>query len=410
MSNILFVNKLSPNGQGGAEARIREVARRLAKADHAVYILCARTSLDEPASEMDCGVHILYVPVLPNWILRRLHTGHYLPQAMFYLVAGPAILSAIRRWKIDVIRDSISPFPGLGLLTPFVARRSIAVTHILFGKFAAWRRYYGCLYGFCGYFAERLLLANFLPYRCLITDSNWLARQLEQRRGLKLRVRPVLNGIYSGEFFQRQGGNHNPVRILNVARCTVHKSQRELLDACAVLESRHVTVQLTIVGDGPLSESLKRHVSTLGLNDSVHFAGLVPPEQMKRMFSEHDILVIASESEGLPVTLLEAMASRLPVVAPRLPYITDLMPQAEQLLTMFEIHDPQSLAAAISECISAPEAVAQKAIDAWNWVQELTWEKTAAEEWDEMERMLSMQRRPHRRFNLVDDSDKHAAV
>ena len=400
MTNILFVNKLSPKGQGGAEARIWEVARRLAKAEHNVYILCARTSPNEPVCEEDDGVHIRYVRVLPNWLLRRLHTGHYLPQGMFYVVAGPAILFALRRWKIDVIRDSISPFPGLGLLAPFLAGRSIAVTHVLFGSYRNWRRYYGPIYGLGGYLAERILLANLLPYRCLITDSNWLACQLQQRPGLKVPVRPILNGIYSGEFTQRDTDNRTPFRLLNVARCTVHKSQRDLLDACAILASRGVSVRLTIFGDGPLRETLTAYAAKLGLSDSVHFAGSVPPAQMKREFAEHDLLVIASESEGLPVTLLEAMASRLPIVAPAVPYVTALASTADQMLTTFDLHSAESLAAAICHCMSDPDDVERKKSLAWNWVQRLTWEDTASAEWEEIEQVAATCRRPAERLQV----------
>ena len=140
-------------------------------------MICGRTRLDEPFSEDDEGVHIRYVTTLPKFILKWLRPVHYLPQAMFYLVAAPAILGSLKAWKINVIRDSISPFPGLGLLAPFLARRAVAVTHILYRSFSAWRRYYGA-YGLAGYLFERLLVAGWSPYRCLITDSRWLACDL----------------------------------------------------------------------------------------------------------------------------------------------------------------------------------------------------------------------------------------
>ena len=112
MASILFVNKASIDYLGGAETRIRELATRWAAAGHKVYAICAKTSVDQPLSAVENGVTVRRVRVMPDRLLRRFCPPHYLPQALFYIVGPPLILYYYRWWRIDVIRDSMSPFPG----------------------------------------------------------------------------------------------------------------------------------------------------------------------------------------------------------------------------------------------------------------------------------------------------------
>ena len=174
------------------------------------------------------------------------------------------------------------------------------------------------------------------------------------------------------------------MRILNVARCTSHKCQSDLLKACAILRANGVPVEATLVGDGPLRKDLEAQAGKLKLAESVTFLGAIPQDRMKSLYSNYDLLAIASESEGLPVALLEAMASRLPVIAPDAPYVTELAPNAAEMIGTFRLHDPDSLAALVSQIAASPDTAARRERIAWEWVQGLTWDDVATKEWEEM--------------------------
>lgn len=105
-----------------------------------------------------------------------------------------------------------------------------------------------------------------------------------------------------------------PVRIGTAGRMVDEKGHVYLLEAARHLKDQNIDYRLLIDGDGPLCKSLESRVASLGLSDQVEFRGFM--KNMQDFYSELDIFVVASlDSEGLPTTLLEAMASGCAVVS-----------------------------------------------------------------------------------------------
>lgn len=98
-----------------------------------------------------------------------------------------------------------------------------------------------------------------------------------------------------------------------VGRLSEEKGLPYLLDTMMEIRKRVPDVLLTLVGTGPLEQQLKRMVESLGLNDTVRFAGYA--SNSFEALSEADVFVLPSRTEGCPIVILEAMASGLPVVA-----------------------------------------------------------------------------------------------
>ena len=141
---------------------------------------------------------------------------------------------------------------------------------------------------------------------------------------------------------------------------------------------------MSIAGDGPLRPALEATARRLGIQHVVRFLGSVPFAQMRQLYAEHDLLAVTSESEGLPVAVLEGMASRVPVVAPEVPFITEMTPNAGRMVATFQLGNTESLVKAIVRLMDNPELVDEMEAIAWDWVQSLTWDATASEEWEEM--------------------------
>jgi glycosyltransferase involved in cell wall biosynthesis len=106
------------------------------------------------------------------------------------------------------------------------------------------------------------------------------------------------------------------MQLLTVGRLTQVKGQAVMLQALAELKARGCHVRLEIVGDGPKREALERLAAQLGLGDRVRFAGAVGQGEIGGYYDRADAFVLSSFAEGIPVVLMEAMASELPVVAP----------------------------------------------------------------------------------------------
>ncbi|HEX5133273.1 MAG TPA: glycosyltransferase [Candidatus Krumholzibacteria bacterium] len=98
-----------------------------------------------------------------------------------------------------------------------------------------------------------------------------------------------------------------------VARLTRAKDHVNLLDAFARVRERHPAARCVIVGDGELRGAITDHVQALGLGKEVLMLGR--RDDVADVLSAFDVYVLSSYTEGLAVTLLEAMAAGLPVVA-----------------------------------------------------------------------------------------------
>ncbi len=111
--------------------------------------------------------------------------------------------------------------------------------------------------------------------------------------------------------------------VCGVGRLAAVKDFSLFLRIAARLSPRHPRLRFLLVGTGPERPNLESECSTLGLKDRVTFTGLV--SDMPRVYAASHILLMTSRHEGLPMTLLEAMAMKLPVVAPALQGITSIV-------------------------------------------------------------------------------------
>lgn len=128
--------------------------------------------------------------------------------------------------------------------------------------------------------------------------------------------RHIPNGIDVKRFRPGSGGrdkNGDMPRIIHVGRLSPEKRQDLLLEALAGLIEEAGDVELWLVGDGSCREALERQAADLGVREHCVFWG--ERDDVPRLMRRCDIYAQPSDREGLPLTVLEAMASGLPVVA-----------------------------------------------------------------------------------------------
>jgi glycosyltransferase involved in cell wall biosynthesis len=140
--------------------------------------------------------------------------------------------------------------------------------------------------------------------------------------------------------------------LLHVGRLAPLKDHATLLQALALTRARHPDVQLWIVGDGPLEASLRMLTDALELHECVTFFG--EQTDVSPFLLAADLFVNSSVTEGLPVSLLEAMSVGLPAV------VTDVggMGEIARLsgaVTLVPSSNPESMAEALCEAISSKQ-------------------------------------------------------
>jgi glycosyltransferase involved in cell wall biosynthesis len=116
-----------------------------------------------------------------------------------------------------------------------------------------------------------------------------------------------------------------PLRILDVGRLVPEKGAPVLLDAVDVLTRRGIDVELRLVGGGDLDAELTRIIADRGLADRVTLVGSVGQDDIVAQYHWADVFCLPSFQEGLPVVLMEAMATELPVVTSTINGIPELV-------------------------------------------------------------------------------------
>ncbi|EMG26701.1 glycosyltransferase [Listeria fleischmannii] len=172
-------------------------------------------------------------------------------------------------------------------------------------------------------------------------------------------------GIELTDFpFQPRELNQNGLRLLIVARLTEKKGIEDAIKALSYLENRYKGLELHIIGDGSEKSKLQQLASHLKIEDKVLFHGFMDQLQVKEQFKKSDIFLLPSveasdgDMEGIPVSLMEAMAQGKPVISTFHSGIPEIISHKETGLLVKE-HDPEELAEAIIYYMGLNEATRQ---------------------------------------------------
>lgn len=111
---------------------------------------------------------------------------------------------------------------------------------------------------------------------------------------------------------QQYGFKHNDFILIYVAEMTVRKNQKLLIQSIALLEEKIPNMQVLLVGEGPLLDKYKTLVIDLNLSEIISFLGY--RNDVNTLMKISDVAVSTSKQEGLPVNVMEAMATGLPIV------------------------------------------------------------------------------------------------
>jgi glycosyltransferase involved in cell wall biosynthesis len=125
------------------------------------------------------------------------------------------------------------------------------------------------------------------------------------------RLVTIVNGIDRERF---SPGRFDPeAPAIYVGRLTPEKDVATLLRASALLLAARPALRLRVVGDGPCAGELRELAAALGISRAVEFLGV--RSDVDELLRSSSMLLLSSRTEGIPLTVLEAMAAGLPVVA-----------------------------------------------------------------------------------------------
>jgi glycosyltransferase involved in cell wall biosynthesis len=208
--------------------------------------------------------------------------------------------------------------------------------------------------------ATRGLAAGVRP---LFAVSHDLRRHLVAE-GFPPRMDVIWNGIDAGAAPAADARTHARAQLAlpenarvvgTVARLDSVKDLPTVLEACAIARREGVAAHLVVVGDGPERQALHEKARTLDLDGSVSWLGR--RDDARALVPAFDVYVNSSISEGISLTLLEAMAAELPVVATRVGGTPEVVVH-DGTGMLVDARSPAPMAAAITGLLADPRRAA----------------------------------------------------
>ena len=218
-------------------------------------------------------------------------------------------------------------------------RRSQVVLHVHGGPLPEWASSSA---------RRRLVRAGLSPASAVIAVSDGIRSALPSDR-----AHTVLNGVDLEQFHPSYSHVDGPPTVLYVGLLTRRKGVVDLIEASKLVAARGIDHRLRLIGGRPDEGGEEEEAVRSAAVGSEDFIGSVRHEEMPGFLQSADVFCLPSWYEAMPLSVLEAMASGLPVVATRVGQIPDVV--SSEVGRLVAPSDPDGLADALAELLCSRE-------------------------------------------------------
>ncbi len=332
---------------GGTETHCYEVARRLSAGGQDVTILTANPGQKLPAHEEQDGVHIRRVRAYPA------------ERDYFF---APGIAHAINDIRPDVIhiQGYHTLFAPMAMASALQARLPYVVTFHSGGHSSRARN--------AGRGLQRFLLRPLLARAAqLIGVSNFEADFFSRTLGIaRERFTVVQNGARLPELPAASHDNHQGTLIISSGRLERYKGHHRAIAAMPYVLAERPDARLRIIGGGPYEQPLREMVAELGLNDHVEIGAIPVTDRhgMAVLLSQADLVVLLSDYEAHPVSVMEALSLHRSVLVADTSGLHEIAEKGWARALPLD-STPQATAAAMLDQLRNPLQVGDIALPTW---------------------------------------------
>lgn len=302
----------------GVSTSIVMLQRALEKKGHEVFIVTVNA--DNMSYKYENENKIIRIPGIPIGIFDYRLTGIYPLRA----------IEKIRKWNLDVIH-SHTEF-GVGTFARIIAKQfDIPIVHTYHTMYEDYVHYITK-----GYFdgTSKKIVEYLTKFYCdrttkeLIVPTKKTYDLFKQKYHVERNIHIIPTGIEVERFYRenfeeeeltslklRLGFSKDDFIILFVGRMGKEKSVDVLIDAQKEIVKKYPHAKLLLIGDGPYLSDFKLQAKRLKIEDKVVCLGKVPWDEIPMYYCLGDVFVTASKTETQGLTVVEAMAASLPVVA-----------------------------------------------------------------------------------------------
>ena len=370
MRILMFNYEFPPNGGGGGWVTYF-LAKHFAAAGHDERLITSQFR-GLPKAEVIEGFHVYRVPVL-----RKSKDVCQVHEMLTYAISSSVYGSKFaKRVQPDIVHVFFGIPSGGGA---YLLKKSYGIPYIVFlgGRDVprpnpdppSYRWLYRILApairGIWRNAAAVVACSDGLRALALHTDSQTKFRVIPD--GLDLsRFSPVPREAHPAR-----------VRILTIGRLIPRKGFQFLIRALPqVIQGATSDFEIELVGAVPHRPELVKLADALGVSHKIHFAGSVPYSDLPQKYREADIFTLCSLAEGMPLVVLEAMGSGLPILASRVQGIEDLV-EVGTNGELFAPGDVDALAKGLISLINDGERRVQMGVASIARVQKYDWKQIA---------------------------------
>jgi glycosyltransferase involved in cell wall biosynthesis len=282
---------------GGMETYVLRLIQKLPKDQFKVFCICPfESQMTAQLREAGCTVHTMPIPDEPDW--SSIQFG----------------LAVIRSSRIDVIHAHLPNAHILaGIIGKLTDTPTVATLH-----------------------SRNISMRDFEIHKLMATHLSVVSKSA-YFHALSLGVREtqvqfIPNGVDTAVFRPDANGRYLH-SLLNlppltpmigfVGRLSHEKGPDIFVRAAIAAHERLPDCHFVLIGEGPMHERLLKDIKDAGLTKFIHLIGL--HKDMPRIYRSLDMMMLTSFSEGMPLALLEAMASGLPVIATQVGGVMDIV-------------------------------------------------------------------------------------
>jgi glycosyltransferase involved in cell wall biosynthesis len=209
-------------------------------------------------------------------------------------------------------------------------------------------------------------------YGAVANREAWIMAELNYGREPG-RIWFVPNGVEHRFFVTREYRDRGPLRLLYVGTWLDRKGVYYLADAFKCLADKFPEVTLTVAGCIAPEQEVRIYFGS-GLDDKIRVIPFVKRDEMPSIYMEHDIFVFPSLVEGMPLTLLEAMATGMPVVTTNTCGMADVIESGANGL-LVSTSNASDLAGAVQQLITSSDLRRQLGLAGQRSARSYTWDR-----------------------------------
>lgn len=242
--------------------------------------------------------------------------------------------------------------PNIVLLNPSMARRAIKRDFIFLRVARAMGVKVAVM--FHGFHIDNVkgmerYITDALNETCCVMVLADSFRRVLRQWGVKVPIELVTTKVDDKllRFYKQEDRMHRVSNVLYLARTTKEKGIFVYIETCLLLHKQIPNLKFTVVGDGADLEKAKEMAKPLG--DSIHFTGGLSGDRLVEEFANADLYLFTSYHEGMPTSVLEAMALGLPVITSSVGGLVDFF--TPEMGTMINGNNPSDFAKTVEQYV-----------------------------------------------------------